>query len=140
MESLFELNLNLALTIILFYSHQNASCFFVALLCKLGSASAFSRVHKIFIGINMADIEVIALDETQFQVTVIDRQTTSHHVTVKSTYALQLTQGKISTAELVKQSFIFLLQREPNTSILRNFDLSVIAHYFPEYEQTIQQH
>ncbi|OYY48743.1 MAG: hypothetical protein B7Y48_08820 [Methylophilales bacterium 28-44-11] len=86
----------------------------------------------------MADIEVIALDETQFQVTVIDRQTTSHHVTVKSTYALQLTQGKISTAELVKQSFIFLLQREPNTSILRNFDLSVIAHYFPEYEQTIQ--
>ncbi len=87
----------------------------------------------------MAEIEVIALDDMQFQVTVIDRQTTSHHVTVKPAYALQLTLGKFSTAELVKRSFGFLLQREPNTSILRNFDLSVIAHYFPDYEQTIKQ-
>jgi UDP-glucose 4-epimerase len=88
----------------------------------------------------MADIQVIALDDTQYQVTVIDRSTTSHHVTVKQAYAQQLTKGKISTVDLVKQSFAFLLQREPNTSILRNFDLSVIAHYFPDYEQIIQQH
>lgn len=88
----------------------------------------------------MADIQVIALGDTQYQVTVVDRATTSHHVTVKQTYAEQLTKGKISTADLVKQSFLFLLQREPNTSILRNFDLSVIAQYFPDYEQSIQQH
>jgi UDP-glucose 4-epimerase len=87
----------------------------------------------------MANIEVIALDDTQYQVTIIDRSTTSHHVTVKAAYAEKLAQGRISTTELVKQSFEFLLQREPNTSILRNFDLSVIAHYFPEYEQTIKQ-
>jgi hypothetical protein len=87
----------------------------------------------------MADIQVIALDETQFQVTIVDRSTTSHHVTVKPAYALQLTQGKHSTLELVEMSFEFLLAREPNTSILRNFDLSVIAHYFPEYEQTVLQ-
>jgi hypothetical protein len=87
----------------------------------------------------MANIEVIALDDTQYQVTIVGRSTTSHHVTVKAAYAVQLTQGRMSTTDLVKQSFEFLLQREPNTSILRNFDLSVIAHYFPEYEQTIKQ-
>lgn len=85
----------------------------------------------------MADVQVVAVSDLQFEVTVTDRSTTSHLVTVQPAYAQQLTLGKISTAELVKQSFVFLLAREPNTSILRQFDLSVIAHYFPEYEQQI---
>lgn len=85
----------------------------------------------------MADIQVVVVNDLQFEVTVTDRSTTSHLVTVQPAYAHKLTQGTISTAELVKQSFIFLLAREPNTSILRQFDLSVIAHYFPEYEQQI---
>jgi len=38
---------------------------------------------------------------------------------------------------LLRASFEFLLAREPNTSILRRFDLPVIGHYFPEYEQRI---
>lgn len=88
----------------------------------------------------MADIQVVALDDSRYQVTVVGQTTTTHHVTVKPAYASQLTQGKVSTENLVKQSFEFLLQRESNTSILRNFDLSVIAHYFPEYEQRIQHY
>jgi hypothetical protein len=58
-------------------------------------------------------------------------------VRVQADYALKLTAGKITTAQLVKKSFEFLLEREPNTSILRSFDLSVIARYFPEYERII---
>jgi hypothetical protein len=38
----------------------------------------------------------------------------------------------------VEKSFEFLLDREPNTSILRTFDLPVIQRYFPEYERTIR--
>lgn len=38
-------------------------------------------------------------------------------------------------AELVRRSFDFLLEREPPTSILRRFDLSVIQRYFPEYDR-----
>jgi len=38
---------------------------------------------------------------------------------------------------LVSRSFDFLLEREANASILRRFDLPMIAHYFPEYERTI---
>lgn len=87
----------------------------------------------------MADVQVVAVSDLQFEVTVTDRSTTSHLVTVQPAYAQKLMQGKISTTELVKQSFVFLLAREPNTSILRQFDLSVIARYFPEYEQQISQ-
>jgi hypothetical protein len=34
---------------------------------------------------------------------------------------------------LVRVSFEFLLEREPASSILAEFDLSDIARYFPEY-------
>ncbi len=33
-----------------------------------------------------------------------------------------------------EQSFEFLLEREPATSILRRFSLDVIGDYFPDYE------
>lgn len=39
--------------------------------------------------------------------------------------------------DLVEASFAFLLEREPKESILREFDLTVIGRYFPEYEQEI---
>jgi hypothetical protein len=40
---------------------------------------------------------------------------------------------------LVEKSFAFLLAREPNTGILRSFELPVIGRYFPEYESTIKK-
>ncbi len=85
----------------------------------------------------MATINVIELDAPNYRVTVIDQSTTTHDVKVQAEYAQKLTAGKISTAQLVKKSFEFLLEREPNTSILRSFDLSVIVRYFPEYERII---
>jgi hypothetical protein len=85
----------------------------------------------------MNKINIIELNSANFRVTVIDIDTTKHEVTVQADYALKLTRGKLSTAELVRKSFEFLLARESNTSILRNFDLSVIARYFPEYESVI---
>lgn len=85
----------------------------------------------------MAEIIVTPMDEVTFQVTVTDKSTTTHEVKVQAAYAQKLTGGKIATAQLVKKSFEFLLEREPNTSIMRSFDLSVIARYFPEYERII---
>lgn len=38
---------------------------------------------------------------------------------------------------LVAETFTFLLEREPKESILRRFDLSVVARYFPEYPDEI---
>ena len=85
----------------------------------------------------MQDIQVLALQENIFSVTVKAKTTTVHQVTVQPDYAQKLTSGNISTALLVQKSFIFLLKREPNTSILRHFDLSIIERYFPEYVREI---
>jgi hypothetical protein len=38
---------------------------------------------------------------------------------------------------LVEESFRFLLEREPQGSIMRRFDLQVIGRYFPEYSEEI---
>jgi hypothetical protein len=40
--------------------------------------------------------------------------------------------------DLVRRSFEFLLEREPPGAILREFELSVIETYFPEYDELIR--
>jgi hypothetical protein len=92
------------------------------------------------IEVKMAEIQIKTIDEKNFQVTVVASSTTTHEVSVQPAYAKKLTSDKITTAALVEKSFEFLLERESNTSILRRFDLSVIAHYFPEYEREIIKH
>jgi len=82
-------------------------------------------------------ITVETIDERTFKVTVKDRGTTTHTVTVDPSYHERLTGGRVSAEKLVEKSFEFLLERESNTSILRSFELPVIGRYFPEYENTI---
>jgi hypothetical protein len=84
------------------------------------------------------EIKVEKVDETTFQVTVTGRATTTHTVTLAAAYCDKLTGGKLPPEGLIRRSFEFLLEREPNTSILRRFDLPLIQTYFPEYEQTIR--
>ncbi|MFM9913168.1 MAG: hypothetical protein ACKVN9_06530 [Methylophilaceae bacterium] len=84
-----------------------------------------------------ATINVKKLDETSFEVTVQGHTATTHIVTVSAQYAAKLSAGRVSVEVLVNRSFDFLLQREPNTSILRRFDLPLIGQYFPEYERSI---
>ena len=66
------------------------------------------------------------------------RTTTTHTVTVTTDYWQKLTGGKMPPETLIEKSFDFLLEREPNTSILRTFDLPTIQRYFSEYERTIR--
>jgi hypothetical protein len=83
-------------------------------------------------------ITIEKMNETTFKVTVSDRATTTHMVTVAPEYLQKLTGGTVPPEKLVEKSFQFLLEREPNTSILRAFDLPIIQRYFPEYEKTIR--
>jgi hypothetical protein len=84
-------------------------------------------------------ITVDTIDEQTYQVTVTDRTTTTHTVTVDPSYYQKLTGGRVSVEKLVEKSFEFLLERESNDSILRSFELPVISRYFPEYETTIKE-
>lgn len=86
----------------------------------------------------MEEVQIRALNKSTYEVTVQARTPTTHIVTVSNDDANRLTGGDATPLQLVEQSFQFLLQREPNTSILRRFDLPLIGHYFPEYERVIR--
>ena len=62
---------------------------------------------------------------------------TEHTVTLDKKYWEKLTQENEEPEELIRRSFVFLLEREPKESILSEFNLHVIQNYFPEYEDTI---
>ena len=63
---------------------------------------------------------------------------TRHTVNVSEKDLQELTNGKQTTAEdIVRKSFEFLLERESKNQIMRQFDLPVIAKYFPEYPAEI---
>lgn len=47
--------------------------------------------------------------------------------------------GGDDVADLARRSFEFLLAREANGAILREFDLSAIETYFPEYAKEIRR-
>ncbi|MSQ81104.1 MAG: hypothetical protein EXR41_05310 [Candidatus Methylopumilus sp.] len=84
-------------------------------------------------------IEVKLISDTNFEVIVKSKSTTQHKVHVSSEFYNALTSGKVSYETLIKASFEFLLERESNDSILSQFDLKVITHYFPEYEKEIRK-
>lgn len=72
-------------------------------------------------------------DRLRFHVTVGSRQ---FEVTVHEEEAALLAPG-VEPGRLVQESFRFLLAREPVTSIMGAFDLTVIERYFPEYRREI---
>jgi hypothetical protein len=67
------------------------------------------------------------------------RQETVHQVTVPAQLLEDLAVEAQNERDLVQASFVFLLEREPPSSILRRFDLDVIGQYFPEYMDTIRR-
>jgi hypothetical protein len=89
----------------------------------------------------MAKIEVQRTNQGEpyaFQVTVKEGGTeTRHRVTLCKADYERLSGGQASAEALVRESFRFLLEREPKESILRSFDLTVIGRYFPAYERQI---
>jgi hypothetical protein len=48
--------------------------------------------------------------------------------------------GMHTPERLIEAAFRFLLDREPKESILRRFDVSVIARYFPEFERELPRY
>lgn len=87
-----------------------------------------------------AKIHIEPIDSGKFRVTIAEGTShTEHTVSLKSNYYEKLTGKRASQEELIEHSFLFLLQHEPKESILREFDLSVISRYFPQYEQEIRK-
>lgn len=101
-----------------------------SLICSMSTSDDTSDVISVD--------QAVGFPEAIFTVTV--RQGTGetmHTVTVTQDYYEKLTGAAIEPDELVRRSFRFLLEREPKESILPDFDLQLIARYFPEYEQAV---
>jgi hypothetical protein len=80
------------------------------------------------------------LKESDFRVCIIEGASEStHRVTLRPDDYTKLSGGKIEPRELIRRSFEFLLAREPKESILAAFDLTLIGHYFPEYERELKR-
>ena len=84
-------------------------------------------------------ISIKKLTDDVFQVTVADSMTTTHEVTVTDQSLTDLTENKMTKTQLLKFSFNFLLDREPNTYILSSFDINVISKYFSDYRVEVRR-
>jgi hypothetical protein len=84
-------------------------------------------------------ISIAPLGGGRFRVTVEDGSgSTTHQVELPTHFIDRLGWTK-TPEELIRRSFVFLLEREPKESILESFELSKISDYFPEYEQRLQE-
>lgn len=86
------------------------------------------------------DIDVRYEDGETYAVSVGDggRTRTTHRVDV-SVEMLERYAAGSSAEDLLRESFVFLLEREPPESILRQFAIEVIERYFPEYPGEIRR-
>ena len=84
-------------------------------------------------------LSIKKLSDDVFTVTVAEASTTTHTVTVTDQSLNDLTDNNVTKTQLLKFSFNFLLDKEPNTSILSSFDINVISGYFSDYKDEVRR-
>ena len=84
-------------------------------------------------------ISINKLNDDVFEVIVAKTSTTTHTVKVTDQSLTDLTDDIVTKAQLMEFSFKFLLEREPNTSILSSFDINVISRYFSDYREKVRR-
>jgi len=78
-------------------------------------------------------LKVDQIDNNLFKVLIKDSVDSFHLVTVSDKIFQKLTKKKITKKKLIQLSFEFLLKKEKNTQILREFEIQVISEFFPDY-------
>jgi len=85
------------------------------------------------------EVLIEEINSNEFKVSIKSKQETIHFVKLSDYYFNQLTGSIRTKIDLIYYSFIFLLKREPNTSILRSFELNLIETYFPDYKTSVKK-
>ena len=85
----------------------------------------------------MPDLSGVREGPRTFVVEVHGDEATRHFVEVPPFLLEELRLGPDGGELLVRESFAFLLEREPATSIMSEFSLDVIEQYFPEYRKEL---
>jgi|TARA_B110000003_G_scaffold114766_1_gene117416 hypothetical protein len=86
-------------------------------------------------------IKVDKINTTQYRVEVNDNNNhTIHKVTLNPDIYTKISKNLVAPEKLILASFLFLLERESNQSILSKFNLEIIQTYFPEYLDKIKKY
>ena len=78
------------------------------------------------------------VDANVYEVIVEGDVETRHRVSMSQEYYRELCGATITHEFVLITAFNFLLEREPNTAILAEFDVQDINRYFPEFEDEIK--
>jgi hypothetical protein len=88
----------------------------------------------------MTEISITPIAVGRFTVNLDDgRSSTSHRVTVPRSMMDDPQLGAVDPEVLVRESMLYLLEREPPTSILSEFSLDVIPRYFGDYQAELRR-
>ena len=88
----------------------------------------------------MASIDITSMGPREYGVQVREGEAdTSHRVTVPESLIDDLQLDEDDLERVVRESFEFLLEREPASSILPEFSLNEISRYFPEYSEELSR-
>ncbi len=87
---------------------------------------------------SVSGIEITPAGPHEFGVEVTDGdETTSHRVIVPQSLLDDWGLEDSAAEDVVRESFVFLMEREPASSILPEFSLAIIPRYFPEYRDEL---
>ena len=64
---------------------------------------------------------------------------TTHIVVMDEHYFDRISDGMLTRESFITFAFRFLLEKEENTCILSEFEISDIARYYPQFEEEIQE-
>ena len=84
-----------------------------------------------------SDIRITPISEEIYRVQVSGRTETMHSVSMTDLDYERFTGGRKPKEQLILFAFDFLLKREENTSILREFAICNVNEFFPEFEKEV---
>lgn len=87
-----------------------------------------------------AVIRITPAGPHQFGVEVTEgSETTSHTVIVPRSLLDDWGLEETDSEDVIRESFAFLMEREPASSILPEFSLAIIPRYYPEYKDELPE-
>jgi len=74
-----------------------------------------------------------------FDVIVEEENTSTQHLVSMSKEFYNSLDTKKTALDVVRTIFEFLLDRETKEQILREFDVTVVSHYYPEFKEKLKE-
>jgi hypothetical protein len=85
-------------------------------------------------------IQITPAGRHEFGVEVTEgSETTSHKVIVPPSLLEDWGLEEADSEDVIRESFAFLMEREPASSILPEFSLAIISRYYPEYKDELPE-